>query len=207
MFLNTLKYPLYSLDFETISPAIPLFDLTSPFQQIPFQFSLHIQRSDGGNTEHYSYLADGKGDPRPDLLRLLKKHLGAKGSIVTYNASFEKDKLNRACEAFPEFAAWNEGIQKRIVDLLDPFKAFHYYHYDQKGSASIKSVLPVLTGTSYEGMAISEGGMASREFLRVTFGENVTEEERRSVRKSLEDYCTLDTMAMVEIVEKLREMV
>lgn len=206
-FLDTLKYPLYYLDFETIGPAIPLFDNTSPFQQIPFQFSLHIQRSEGGNTEHYSYLADGKGDPRPELLKLLKKHLGAKGSIVTYNASFEKDKLNRACDAFPEFAEWNEGIQKRIVDLLDPFKAFHYYHYDQMGSASIKSVLPVLTGTSYEGMAISEGGMASREFLRVTFGENVTEEERKAVRKSLEDYCTLDTMAMVEIVNKLRGMV
>lgn len=114
--------------------------------------------------------------------------------------------MNRACEAFPEFAEWNEGIQKRIVDLLDPFKAFHYYHYDQKGSASIKSVLPVLTGTGYQGMAISEGGMASREFLRVTFGNDVNEEERKVVRKNLEEYCTLDTMAMVEIVEKLREM-
>jgi hypothetical protein len=206
-FLDTLDYPLYYLDFETIGPAIPLFDNTSPCQQIPFQFSLHIQRSDSGDTEHYSYLADGKDDPRPELLKLLKKHLSAKGLIVTYNASFEKDKLNRACEVFPEFAAWNEGIQKRIVDLLDPFKAFHYYHYDQQGSASIKSVLPVLTGTSYEGMAISEGGIASREFLRVTFSENVTEEERQSVRKSLEEYCTLDTMAMVEIVNKLRGMV
>ncbi|MBL7995767.1 DUF2779 domain-containing protein, partial [bacterium] len=176
-------------------------------QQIPFQFSLHVQKSAGGNTEHYSYLADGKADPRQELLRLLKKHLGAKGSIVAYNASFEKDKLNRACEAYPEFANWNEDIQKRIVDLLDPFRAFHYYHYDQKGSASIKSVLPVLTGTGYEGMAISEGDMASREFLRVTFGENVAEDERKAVRKNLEDYCSLDTMAMVEIVEKLKEMV
>ncbi|KAB2879817.1 DUF2779 domain-containing protein [bacterium] len=206
-FLDTLEYPLYFLDFETIGPAMPLFDNTIPHQPIPFQFSLHIQRSAGKDTEHYSYLADGKHDPRPELLKLLKKHLGHQGSIITYSASFEKDKLNRACEAFPEFAKWNDGIQKRIVDLLDPFKAFHFYHYDQKGSASIKSVLPVLTGTGYEGMAISEGGMASREFLRVTFGENITEEERMAVRKNLEDYCSLDTMAMVEIVEKLREMV
>ncbi|MBL7960909.1 DUF2779 domain-containing protein, partial [bacterium] len=207
VFLATLEYPLYFLDFETIGHAIPLFDNTSPHQQIPFQFSLHIQRSAGGDTEHYNYLADGKCDPRPELLKLLKKHLGDHGSIITYNATFEKDKLHRACEVYPEYAQWNEAIQNRIVDLLDPFKAFHFYHYDQKGSASIKSVLPVLTGTGYEGMAIAAGGMASREFLRVTFGENITEGERKAVRKNLEDYCSLDTMAMVEIVEKLREMV
>ena len=206
-FLDTLEYPLYFIDFETIAPAIPLFDNTKPYQAVPFQFSLHIQKLPGKDTEHHGYLADGKIDPRPELLELLKKYLGTRGSIVAYQASFEKEKLNRACEAFPEYARWNEDIQNRIVDLIEPFRAYHYYHYDQCGSASIKAVLPVLTGTGYDGMAISEGGMASREFLRVTFSENVTEDERKAVRKNLEDYCTLDTMAMAEIVEKLREMV
>ncbi|WP_295099928.1 DUF2779 domain-containing protein [uncultured Candidatus Kuenenia sp.] len=202
-FLNKLAYPLYYLDFETIGTAIPLFDHVKPYQQIPFQFSLHIQASPKSKLEHIGYLAEGKDDPRPELLKLLKKHLGMKGSIVTYNASFEKDKLNKACEAFPAYREWNRKIQARIVDLLDPFKAFYYYNYKQEGSASIKSVLPVLTGKGYDGMEIADGGTASNEYLRVTYGEGVTEKERKTVRKYLEEYCELDTMAMVKIVEKL----
>ena len=202
-FLNTLAHPLYYLDFETIGTAIPMFDHVKPYQQIPFQFSLHIQASPNSKLEHIGYLAEGKDDPHPELLKLLKKHLGIKGSIVTYNASFEKDKLNKACEAFPAYREWNQKIQARIVDLLNPFKAFYYYNYKQEGSASIKSVFPALTGKGYDGMEIADGGTASNEYLRVTYGEGVTEKERKTVRKYLEEYCELDTMAMVKIVEKL----
>lgn len=75
------------------------------------------------------------------------------------------------------------------------------------GSASIKAVLPAITGKGYEGMEIADGGIASNEFLRVTFGDHITEEERIKVRKKLEEYCTLDTMAMVNIVGKLNEII
>ncbi len=205
-FLNELIYPLYYLDFETIGPALPLFDDSRPYEQIPFQFSLHIQQTPDAKPEHISFLAEGMDDPRPELLRLLKKNLGTKGSIVTYNASFEKDKLNKATEVFTEYKKWNKGIQERIVDLLDPFRAFYYYHPSQMGSASIKAVLPAITGKGYEGMEIADGGTASNEYLRVTFGENVTEAERKNVRKQLEDYCELDTIAMARIVWKLGKM-
>ncbi|OHB71755.1 MAG: hypothetical protein A2W17_10360 [Planctomycetes bacterium RBG_16_41_13] len=131
----------YNLDFETIGTAIPMFDYVKPYQQIPFQFSLHIQASPKSKLEHISYLAEGKDDPRPELLKLLKKHLDTKGSIVAYKAYFEKDNLNKACEVFPAYGEGNQKIQARIVDLLDPFKAFYYYSYKQEGSASIKSVL------------------------------------------------------------------
>ena len=206
-FLGELSYPLYYLDFETIGPALPLFDDSRPYEQIPFQFSLHIQQKRGAKLEHVSFLAVGKNDTRAELLQLLKKHLGAKGSIVTYNASFEKDKLNKAAEVFTEYKKWNEGIQERIVDLLDPFRAFYYYHPSQMGSASIKAVLPALTGKSYKGMAIADGGAGSREYLRVTFGEGITEKDRTNVRSDLEKYCTQDTEGMVWIVEALEKLV
>ena len=206
-FLKELIYPLYYLDFETIGPAIPLFDNSKPYEQIPFQFSLHIQQTRDAKPEHISFLAEGTDDPRPELLRLLKKHLGSKGSIVTYNASFEKDKLNKATEVYSEYKKWNSDIQGRIVDLLDPFRAFYYYHPSQLGSASIKAVLPAITGKGYEGMEIADGGTASNEYLRVTFGENVTDAERNKIRKQLEDYCELDTIAMARIVYKLSQLV
>ena len=206
-FLDGLEYPLYYLDFETIGSAVPVYDKTRPFEQIPFQFSLHIQSEPGARPEHVGFLAEGKDDPRSEFLTELQKHLGAKGTILTYNAPFEKGVLKNASAAIGGYSQWNEMIQARIVDLLDPFRAFHYYHPDQLGSASIKSVLPAITGKGYDGMAIADGGTASSGYLRVTFGEDVSEEERNKVRKNLVEYCTLDTMAMVYIVDELGKMV
>jgi len=98
-----------------------------------------------------------------------------------------------------------KDVRARLVDLLKPFQSFHYYHPDQNGSASIKHVLPALTGKGYEGMAIADGDAASRAFLNVTYG-HAAEEERKQVRDDLEKYCGLDTEAMVRIIEKLRDI-
>jgi Domain of unknown function(DUF2779) len=204
-FLGQLTYPLFYLDFETMATAIPLFDDVRPYQQIPFQFSVHIVDKPGNKPRHESYLADGKNDPRPEILKRLKGLLRDQGSIVAYNASFETSILKVCCEVFKEYSSWFGKIESRIVDLLAPFKSFYYYHPDQHGSASIKSVLPVLTGKGYEGMEIAEGGTASQEYLRVTYGD-VEAKERENVRRDLENYCKLDTEGMTMIVDALHKI-
>ncbi|MFA6545181.1 MAG: DUF2779 domain-containing protein [Limisphaerales bacterium] len=204
-FLKRLKYPLHFLDFETFATAVPLCEGVRPYQQIPFQFSLHVQQDAGAEPEHRMFLADGPADPRPEFLRALREAVGPEGSIVAYNASFEKSRLRECAEAFPEFAAWIGRLERRVVDLWEPFRAFHYYHPDQCGSASMKAVLPALTGKGYENLAIQDGSTASREFLRVTYGQ-VTAAERRRVRKHLEEYCGLDTEGMVHILRGLEEV-
>ena len=208
-FLSQLEYPVSYLDFETIGTAIPLFDDASPYQQIPFQFSLHIRRRPGGKSsfdlEHHSFLAEGTTDPRPEFMRHLSEALPATGSVVTYNASFENSRLKECCELLPELKPWLRKVTPRVVDLLLPFRGFRYHHPDQNGSNSMKAVLPALTGKGYEKLAIQEGGAASREFLRVTFGD-VTAAERRRVRRHLEEYCALDTLGMVQIVDRLKQL-
>ena len=202
--LSACQPPLYFMDFETISPAVPLFNGARPYQRIPFQFSLHIQNAEG-QVQHLGYLAEGQSDPRPQFLSRLKEYLGDHGSIVTYNQSFEEGVLKELAEAFPEYAEWVESIRARLVDLLKPFQSFFYYHPEQKGSASIKNVLPVLTGHSYREMGIHNGDEASTAFMRVTYSE-VDESDRRRVLDDLEKYCGLDTEGMVWIVEKLKEI-
>ncbi|MFZ1979532.1 MAG: DUF2779 domain-containing protein [Bacteroidota bacterium] len=91
-FLKQLHYPLFYLDFETFMTAIPMYDNVHPYQVIPFQFSLHLVSSPGSEPKHFSFLADGDVDPRPELLRQLKALLGKEGSIIAYNAGFEKGK-------------------------------------------------------------------------------------------------------------------
>jgi len=120
-FLASLEYPLY---FAT---AIPLFDGVRPYQNIPFQFSLHVQEAPGGELKHFSFLAEGKQDPRPELLLRLHEAVGDSGNIVVYNQSFEKRVLKELGEAFPEYAEWSDAIIERLADLIVPFRSFHYY--------------------------------------------------------------------------------
>jgi len=205
-FLGNLKYPIYYLDFETINPAIPKFDGMKPYQRIPFQFSLHIQREEGGECEHISFLAEGMSDPRPKFMQALKDSLGDAGSILVYNQGFEKGVMNEGCDALSEFMSWYEdNIFHRIKDLWDVFKDFAYYDPEQKGSTSIKYVLPVLTDLKYDDLDIGNGMLASLEYERVTY-DDVEDSERLKVREALEKYCELDTWAEVEIVKSLREI-
>jgi hypothetical protein len=207
-FYNQMEYPLFFLDFETIAPAIPLLQRSSPYQQIPFQYSLHVQTApdqDPKDISHHSWIWDGNGDPRVELLHRLAGLLGTAGSIIVYNAQFERMILRQAVIVSPEHTDWLTGILGRFVDLLEPFRSFHYYSPAQHGSASIKSVLPALTGRGYENMDISNGTMASTEYMRVMFTV-AGKKDRDLVMGQLREYCGLDTMGMVEIVGRLRGM-
>jgi hypothetical protein len=203
-FLSSLQYPLYYLDFETINPAIPIYDGTRPFQRIPFQFSLHITEKPNSMPAHYSFLADGAGDPRFQLLSELKSEFSGSGTVVTYNQSFEKGVLQELAAAFPEYKNWVDDVCGRLVDLYAPFRDFNYYHPSQNGSASIKHVLPAVTGKSYEGMSIANGGDASLAFLSIIYG-SMTDGERAKLRFDLEKYCGLDSEGMIWVVDKLSQ--
>ena len=206
-FLNKLKYPLHFLDFETMAPAIPIFDGTRPYEAVPFQYSLHVIEKEGSKPKHYSYIAPGDVDPRLEILKKLKELLGTKGSMIAYNATFEIRCLRAAAEAYPEFKPFVETLEARVVDMMGPFLNFTYYTPKQEGSYSMKKVLPALTGKSYEGLEIAEGEMANREYYRVIFGGKATEEDKRKVFDALERYCELDTKGMIDIFEVLKTKV
>jgi hypothetical protein len=204
-FLAKLEYPLYFLDFETFGTAIPLFNGVRPYQNVPFQFSLHVQERPDGDLKHYEYLADDRKDPRPELLESLGRLLGERGSILAYNKSFEETVLKEAAQVFSESADWIDSAVNRLVDLIVPFRSFHYYHPLQNGSASLKKVLPAITGQGYDEMAIAKGDDASLAYLRITF-DDVSPEEAEMVRADLLSYCKMDTEGMVRIVDQLDKL-
>jgi hypothetical protein len=199
--LRRLRYPLYHLDFETVSPAVPLFPGTRPYQQIPFQFSLHIEHEDG-QVEHVSYLHDHLSDPRPSLIRALGAIQG-EGSVTAHHAGFERRVLRELLKFSPG-ETWLADAAERLVDTLTPFQRFWYHHPAQRGSCSLKRVLPALTGLGYDGMEVADGAEAGVGFLRMARGE-VTGEERARLRRALERYCEMDTRGMMEVVGVLRE--
>jgi hypothetical protein len=202
-FLDTLIYPLYYLDYETIFPAVPLFDNTRPYQQIPFQYSLHIQEKKGGDLKHIEFLHTDAGDPRSSFIRSLIENCGEKGSVIVYNQSFEAGINNQLSVDFPEYSARIDGITERVVDLLVPFRSRWLYHPDMKGSASLKSVLPAFVPElSYDNLVIGDGGTASLLYLSC-ITENVSEKERIQIFQDLKDYCYQDTIAEVRLLDVL----
>ncbi len=199
--LDDLAYPLHHLDFETMNPALPPFDGVHPYQRIPFQFSLHIQDSPGAEPRHVEFLALEAGDPRPELLIALHA-IGDQGTILAWAMGFEKGVLNDLAELYRAEAEWLSGLNERMVDLMVPFRSFWHHHPAQKGSCSLKAVLPAITPLAYDDLAIADGNHASRAYEEVIYGE-MEPEEKEAVLAQLLAYCGLDTLAMVEILKVL----
>jgi len=201
-FKARLEYPLYFMDFETIMPAVPLYNENRPYQQVTFQYSLDVQEFPGAALHHYEYLGVPPDDPRLGFISDLLLHLGCNGSIVVYNQVFEELRLKEIARDFPEYASLIEVVRSRLVDLMEPFRSRHLYHPAMKGSYSIKKVLPALVPElSYNDLEIHEGGTASLTYLSLY--EDTDPESVGSKRENLLKYCQLDTLAMVKLIEKI----
>ena len=202
-FLAALPWPRYYIDFETMQFAVPIWKGTRPYQQIPFQWSCHIEYPQVP-MEHLAFLADNMGDPRHDFARTLLRAIGDTGPIFVYNAGFESRILRELAEAFPDLAEPLLAACERIVDLL-PLARKHYYHPAMRGSWSIKAVLPTIApDLDYQTLAVGDGGMAQEAFGEILDPE--TDPERRhSLRDALLEYCKLDTLAMVRLAHFFQE--
>ena len=202
--LDKMEYPFYYLDYETYPTAVPIYDGCKPYMQIPFQYSLHIQRVRGAEYEHVEFLhEDGSTNPMKPLAEHLKAVIGDKGSIIVWNKKFEKKCNENVAEVFPEFAELMEQCNERLFDLMDIFQKNLYVHKDFKGSYSIKKVQPVFAPeVSYKQLGIQDGSMAMNSWKKMVF-ETEEESEKDQIKKDLLEYCKLDTWAMVRIYEEL----
>lgn len=207
-FLGTVRYPLYHLDFETMQPVIPLFDGTRPYQQVPFQYSLHIEHADG-TLEHREFLGNGVDDPRRALAEQLCRDIPADACAMAYNKGFECGRLKELATDFPDLSEHLLSISDHIVDLLTPFQKGYCYYPAMGGGFSIKAVLPALfpddPALDYHNLAgsVHNGGEAMDIYPRMA---QMSPEEQAAARESLLRYCELDTFAMVKVLAKVREL-
>jgi len=209
-FLDSLSYPLYFLDFETLQQPVPQYNGQRPYQQITFQYSLHIKRSADAPYEHREFLAPNDGsDPRRHLAEQLCKDTPMNVCTLAYNKGFECGRIKELASLYPDLAVHLLNIRDHIQDLLTPFQSGYYYVPAMHGSFSIKSVLPALfpdePSLNYHNLdeRCQNGGNAMTLFPAIQFMEP---EEAKASRKALLRYCELDTWAMVKVWEKLKEV-
>jgi len=199
-FLGEIIEPVGFLDFETFMEPVPSFDHQRPYQQIPFQYSLHILAK--GALSHCEFLGEAGADPRRAFIEKLLEDIKPCRSIVVYNQAFESTRLRELADDFPEFAAEIDAVVSRMVDLMIPFRNKDFYVRDMCGSHSIKYVLPALVpGPGYEGLAVADGEMAMLGYGGLA--AMADGEEKEKTRRDLLAYCSMDTLAMVRIWEKL----
>lgn len=204
-FLEKLQLPFYFLDFETFQSAIPLYEGSNPFEQVPFQYSCHIQDNSGA-TEHKEYLAEAGVDCREEFLQKLIEDVGKSGTILIYNVAFERTVLNKLAKLYPLYEPSIRAINERMVDLMKPFKDKDYYLPEMNGSHSIKSVLPaVVPELSYKDLEIGNGLLASSSFSALATEFDMF--KIQDTRNALLEYCRMDTYAMVKILEKLKQLI
>lgn len=201
--LSELTYPIHFLDFETIDPALPCFDGTRPYDQFPFQYSCHILQDDH-TLLHQEYLHTETSDPRLPLVQSLLMHIADTGSVVVYNARFERSVLKNLADAFPEYAPAIQFIIDRLWDQLEIFNKY-YIHPDFLGSNSIKHVLPVLVPSlSYHELGVQKGDDAQAMWEIMI--HTTDEDKKQQMIEDLKAYCCMDTLAMVEIHKVLLDV-
>jgi len=203
-FIDTLSYPIYHLDFETFQQAIPEWKGISPYQQIPFQYSLHIEHFNG-DIEHKEFLGEDGVDPRYELAKRFVEDIPKNVTVLTYNMSFEKGVNTNLAEGFPEFSSHLLSINENIKDLMFPFQKKYYVTPEMQGSYSIKYVLPSLVPEmekAYKNLnGIQNGGDAMNAFPKLS---TMHPDEKEATRVALLEYCKLDTFAMVNLLKKLK---
>ena len=208
-FLGQMRYPLYLLDFETVQFAVPRFIGTKQYQQIPFQYSLHILDK-SGNLQHREFLAEAGTDPRYALAAQLVNDIPMDVMSMAYNSKFEKMVMRELAEEFPVFRNHLLNIVEGMVDLMIPFQKRYYYNPCQKGSYSIKAVLPAMCPNDpeldYHKLPVVHNGAEAMTIFAVLSKIEDAEEVER-IRQGLLLYCGLDTLAMVKVLEQLYELV
>ena len=197
--VSALEFPRYYLDFETVSPAVPIFVGTRPFEALPFQWSCHIERR-RGELEHAEFLGLGSEPPMRKLAESLLATLGTAGPIVVYTP-YERRVLNELAARYADLKPGLLALAARIVDLHPPTRQ-HYYHPAMLGSWSIKAVLPTIApDLSYEKLGEVRDGLAAQAAFLEAVDLKTSEARRATLRRALLDYCRYDTLALARLVD------
>ena len=205
--LDSLIFPLYFLDYETFPCAIPRFDGFSPYQQIPFQYSLYVLETPQAEPKHFEFIFTKNADPSLDFLKSLQENIGDNGAIIVWNKKFECKINEELAVRNPDYKLFIEDVNAKVYDLMDIFGKQFYVHKDFKGKISIKNVLPVLVPElSYKDLEIQEGGAASQKWNEMV-QDGVSQEAKQKIIQDLKTYCGLDTYAMYAIWKYLYELV
>ena len=204
-FTSSIQYPIHFLDFELFMPAIPLYEGTSPYEHIPFLYSLHVKENKNSELEYFHFLAETGESPIKNFIENLIRDIGTNGDILVFDPTHEKKILNKAATQFPSMKKEIENIIARMKDLAIPFQKKMFYSNEMKGSYSMKTILPLLVPElKFSNLAIKNGISALTAFEKLQTESDLFKIEE--TRQALIEYCKMDTLGIAKIFEKLESI-
>lgn len=205
--LDSYTYPLYFFDYETFSPAIPIYTGYGTWQRIPIQFSLHVIDEKEGELRHLEYLQEKNSDPSEDVAKKLIELIDPRGTIIAWNYGFEKSVTAEIGERLPQYKEVLDRICGQMKDLMEIFSKQHYVHKDFKGRAKIESVMNVLLPEmTYDNLPYT-GEVVGYVWWQDIVNTGAEPEERAKKIHLIKEYCKQDTLVMVEIFRILNNII
>lgn len=214
-FLDSIRFPLYSLDFETYQATVPEHEGIKTGEPIPFQYSLHIMKVEDGDYREGSddldeshFLDVSGGDPRRAIAESLVKDIPFGACVVACHMSTESGIIKKLAGLFPDLS--EHLLSYEYVDPQPLFQKGYYYVKAMGGSFSLKRILPALypddPDMDYHNLEgeVKNGVQAMNAIAKI---HEVSGEEAEKLRQDLIKYCGLDTFAVVKILKKLYEVV
>jgi len=198
-------WPFYFMDFETVQQTVPVIQNTKPFEQLPFQWSVHKWDKPENDIEEFSFLEFENQSMELNFLDKLVKTLGNKGTIFVHNHPFEKSVLNKLKEKpnLNHFANDIENIIDRIVDTL-ALTRHNFYSPEMFGKYSLKKIVKgIPTNITYESddeQSVSDGGDAQLAWFICTDPIS-KKEDKDKMKQELIKYCAKDTRAMYDLIK------
>ncbi len=195
-FLSNIKLPVCSLDVEVWMPAIPYYQGTKPFQQIPFLFSMIHE--DNSILKHYSYFKPIEEDLRKEFLEHILSATKEFNSILMFDKSLEETVLNQLAELFPEYRNDIAKLKSKIIDLAEPIRKGNYYHPGMNGNFTLKSLAPVVSEASGFNELDIQSGISAMYIYESLLVQNTIETE--TTKQQLIDYCEMDALVTYRLM-------
>lgn len=207
-FMNNLWYPMCYLDFECIQLPNPVFEGTRPYEQFPFQFSLHVQSEKGAEPEYKGFISPPSVDPRREIAMRLARDIPDGACVIAYGAQLERKIVSDLANMYPDLKKKLKSVHDNIRDVCIPFEKKYYYAPGSLGANSLKAVLRALypddENLDYKNLeGVHNGKEAAISYAMITCGDK--DKDVNTILSELESYCSLDTLALAKIIDKFNE--
>ena len=195
-FISTIKQPVCSLDIEVWMPAIPYYQGTKPFQQIPFLFSMIYEEEK--EIKNFSYFKPIEEDLRKEFLEQILLATKDFQSILMFDKSLEETVLNQLVELYPEYRKDIADLKNKIIDLAEPIRKGNYYHPEMKGNFTLKSIAPLVNQEAGFHSLEIQSGISAMYIYESLLVQNLIEAEQ--TKQQLIDYCEMDALITYQLL-------
>lgn len=202
--LKNLQWPVSYLSFNSLNPAVPLWNGVRPYQKVVFQYQLAKQKDLNSKIIYTNYLHHNEENPSLSLAENLAKEFCAKGSVLCYHKAFDGHKLKVLAELYPHLKSPLLDIKSRLLEPSSFFKK-NIYLKSFKAQTNIKAIALAIYGKDffYKDLKINDTALAQMAYQNWIQLYNNADPLNKEIQNDLADYGKQGVFVLVKAMEYL----